>query len=189
MFKSLSLIAGAALMLSLNLGAQGDPQPVSPRPAPPAPAPAQMKDARPTAAPAPDEFLKKVSQSNRAEIELGQLAQARSSNAAVKTFAQMLITDHTKSHAEVAAMAQTKKVTLPLDITQPQTASKLQLERTAAGAAFDRAFAALMVTNHTNAIREFEMAAKSTDPEVKTFAEKTLPTLKHHLAEAQKLTK
>jgi putative membrane protein len=188
MVKSLSLIAGAALMFSLNLGAQGDPQPVSPRPAPPAPAPTQMKDARPAAVPAADEFLKKVSQSNRAEIELGQLALKRSTSTAVKTFAQMLIDDHTKSHAEVASLAQTKKFALPLDLTQAQITSKQQLDATASGAAFDKAFAALMVTNHTNAIRDFEAATKSTDPEVKTFATKTLPTLRHHLEEAKKLS-
>ena len=34
-------------------------------------------------------------------------------------------------------------------------------------------------------IREFEMAAKSTDPAVKDFAQKTLPTLREHLKMAQ----
>ena len=183
MLKSLSFITAAALMLSLNLSA-------GPQDSAMPPATAPVKDPRPAsaqAAPAADEFLKKVSQSNRAEIELGQMALAKSSNAQVKTFAQMLMDDHAKTNAEVTAMAQTKKITLPLDIAAAQKAASLQLERTAAGAAFDRAFATTMVTNHANGVREFEMATKSTDPEVKTFATKTLPTLRHHLAEARKL--
>jgi putative membrane protein len=182
MFKSLSLITAAALMFSLNLSA--GPQDSA---MPPAAAPA--KDTRPAsaqAAPAPDEFLKKVSQANRAEIELGQLALAKSSSTQVKTFAQMLIDDHTKSLADVTAMAQTRKITLPLDIAAPQKATKMQLD-SAAGAAFDRQFATTMVTNHTNAVRDFEAASKGTDAEVKAFATKSLPTLRHHLAESKKL--
>jgi putative membrane protein len=182
MFKSLSMIAAASLMLSLNLTATPQDSAM-----PPATAPA--KNTRPASAqvaPTADEFLKKVSQANRAEIELGRLAQARSSNAQVKTFGQMLIDDHTKSLADVTALAQTRKITMPLDTAGAQQATKMQLER-ASGTAFDRQFATVMVTNHTNAVRDFETAAKGTDAEVKAFATKTLPTLRHHLAESKKL--
>jgi putative membrane protein len=183
MSKSLSLATGAAFLFAVGLAAAPQDS------AMPAAQSAPKKDTRPASAqtaPAADEFLKKVSQSNRAEIELGQLAQTKSSNEQVKTFARMLVDDHTKSHAAAAAIAQTKKVTLPMDLTAAQMAQKQQFD-SLSGAAFDRAYANQMVTNHQNGIRDFEAAAKSTDAEVRAFAEKTLPTLRHHLSEAQKL--
>ena len=53
------------------------------------------------------------------------------------------------------------------------------------GATFDQAYMRAMSDDHVKAVREFEMAAKSTDPDIKAFAEKTLPTLREHLKMAQ----
>jgi putative membrane protein len=44
------------------------------------------------------------------------------------------------------------------------------------------------VSDHKDAVKAFEKAAnEATDPEVKAFASKTLPTLKHHLSMAEAL--
>jgi putative membrane protein len=54
------------------------------------------------------------------------------------------------------------------------------------GAAFDRAYMADMVKDHRTDIAEFEKEANSgSDADVKSFASKTLPTLRHHLEMAQ----
>lgn len=55
------------------------------------------------------------------------------------------------------------------------------------GAAFDRAYMNDMVKDHQTAIRDFQAASKIADADVKSFAEKTLPTLQHHLEEAQRI--
>ena len=55
------------------------------------------------------------------------------------------------------------------------------------GAAFDRAYLEEMVKHHEKDIQEFERASNSTNPQVRAFAEKTLPTLRQHLQMSQQL--
>ncbi|MEJ0090933.1 MAG: DUF4142 domain-containing protein [Limisphaerales bacterium] len=56
------------------------------------------------------------------------------------------------------------------------------------GPQFDRAFISHMITGHEKAISKFETAsANLQDPELKKYANKTLPTLRKHLEMAQEL--
>jgi putative membrane protein len=53
---------------------------------------------------------------------------------------------------------------------------------------FDQAYLSDMVSDHTQAVNEFEMASQSlSDPELKKFAKKILPTLQKHSTMAQEL--
>ncbi|MBB2487656.1 DUF4142 domain-containing protein [Mitsuaria sp. WAJ17] len=56
------------------------------------------------------------------------------------------------------------------------------------GADFDREFMKQMVTDHKTAVADFQRAAASaSDPELKTFAQRTLPGLQEHLQMARSL--
>jgi putative membrane protein len=56
------------------------------------------------------------------------------------------------------------------------------------GAAFDRAYVDDQIRDHDKTIALFEREVKSgKDPELKAFAEKTLPTLKEHRSMVQEL--
>ena len=56
------------------------------------------------------------------------------------------------------------------------------------GADFDRAYAKMMLKDHEKDVSEFEkQSTKGTDPDVKAFASKTLPTLQEHLTMARAL--
>ena len=56
------------------------------------------------------------------------------------------------------------------------------------GKDFDKAYAKAMVDGHKDVIKSFEDEAKDgTDPDIKAFASEQLPTLHHHLDEAQKM--
>jgi putative membrane protein len=133
-------------------------------------------------------FLQNAAQGGKAEIELAQLAETKTTNPQVKSFAQMIVTDHTKANNQVSSLASTKKITLPSDLSATQKAEKSKLEALN-GSAFDKTYAEEMVSDHQHDIKDFEQAAKSSDPEVQTFASNTLPTLRHHLEEAQNLEK
>jgi putative membrane protein len=56
------------------------------------------------------------------------------------------------------------------------------------GDQFDQAYLSDMAGDHIQAVNEFEMASQSlTDPKLKKFADKTLPTLQKHSKMAQEL--
>jgi len=60
--------------------------------------------------------------------------------------------------------------------------------RSLTGDQFDQAYLSAMVSDHIQAVSEFEMASKNLfDPDLKKFATKTLPTLQKHSKMAQEL--
>jgi putative membrane protein len=56
------------------------------------------------------------------------------------------------------------------------------------GKDFDKSYAERAVKDHKMVVKEFQSAAKDAqDPELKAFAEKTLPTLEHHTQMAEQM--
>lgn len=132
-------------------------------------------------------FMQNAAVGGMAEVELGKLAQEKAANDAVKQFGARMVTDHGKANAELQTLAKDKGVTLP---TQVDAKHKAEHERLAklSGAAFDRAYVTAMTQDHVHDVEAFRKAAKSaSDPDVKAFAERTLPTLEEHLAEVKQL--
>lgn len=130
-------------------------------------------------------FITKAAQDGLAEVKLGQLAVQKASNSDVKTFAQQMSDDHSKANDELKQIATSKNVTFPTDVDAKQQAMYDRLSKLS-GAEFDRAFMQDMVTDHRATISEFRRESKSgTDPDVKAWAAKTLPTLERHLQMAE----
>ena len=133
-------------------------------------------------------FMKDAAHAGAAEIEASTLAQSKAKNADVKAFATTMVNDHTKVADELKALAATKNVKLP---DGPSVAQKAEIKLIDAGdndkfdARYTKTFA---VKAHQATIKLFEDASKNAkDPEVKAWAEKTLPGLRHHLEMAQAL--
>lgn len=132
-------------------------------------------------------FMKKAARGGAAEVELGQLAVQKASNAQVKEFGQRMVNDHTKANNELKQVASQKQVDLPQELSAKDKATKARLEKLS-GAQFDRAYMTHMVKDHQADVAEFARESKmAKDPAVKSFAEQTLPTLREHLKEAQKI--
>ncbi len=130
-------------------------------------------------------FATKAAQGGMAEVKLGELAKEHASSSDVKTFGQRMIDDHTKANDELKTVASKKGITLPTDIDAKDQATYDRLSKLN-GAAFDRAYMRDMVSDHRTDISEFKKEASSgTDPDLKEFASKTLPTLESHLQLAQ----
>jgi putative membrane protein len=129
----------------------------------------------------PEDFMKDAAIGGMSEVELGKLASTKGANAEVKKFGQMMVADHTKANAELKALAAKKNVTLP---TEPDSSHKSLLDdmKGKSGADFDADYVDAMVDDHEDDVAAFEKQAQNaTDPDVKAFAAKTLPTLKKHL--------
>ncbi|MEP6670841.1 MAG: DUF4142 domain-containing protein [Chthoniobacter sp.] len=134
-------------------------------------------------------FIKDAYQGGLAEVKMGELGQGKSANAEIKAFAAHIVADHTKANAELKTLANSKKVSVSEDPSL-MAQGKAKLLDVKSGESFDKAYAEAMVSDHKKDIAAFEKEAnEGTDPDVKAFAAKTLPTLKMHLSMAEDLQK
>ena len=130
-------------------------------------------------------FIKNAAEGGMSEVELGQLAQQKATNPAVKDFGAMMVTDHTAANEKLKTVAASKQVTLPDSPSLMQKASKKKLDMMS-GDSFDKSYVKGMIEDHKADIKEFQKeATDGKDPEVKAFAVATLPTLKMHLQKIQ----
>jgi putative membrane protein len=119
------------------------------------------------------------------EVEMGRMGVEKATNPSVKQFAQRMVDDHSKANNELEALARQKGVTLPASYPKDSTESKLSK---ASGAGFDHEYMNAMVTDHQKDVSEFEKEASSgADPDLKSWAGKTLQTLRSHLDQAKSI--
>jgi putative membrane protein len=132
-------------------------------------------------------FAVKAAAGGLAEVELGKLAQEKGSSQEIKKFGAMMVKDHSAANAELAELAKNKHIVLPETIDEKTTKLKDKLN-TKTGQDFDRAYVEAMVADHKEDTAAFVRAIKVVKyPEMTAFAKKTLPVLKMHLAEAEKI--
>jgi putative membrane protein len=125
-------------------------------------------------------FITVVSIGNLQEASAGQLAVQKAKRADVRSFAQMMVKDHGKAEQELMQLVKNKHFDIPAAATggiEPD----LNLKN--AGDNFDMLYVHAMVSGHRNTVETFEnYATTGKDPDVRAFAQRTLPTLKAHLS-------
>lgn len=134
-------------------------------------------------------FAMRAGQANLAEVELGKLALQKSMNDEVKKFAQMMIDDHGKALDELKDIAGNKHITLATDLDAEHTKLSDRLSKLS-GAAFDRSYMQAMVDGHKKVAADVRKESQSgSDPELKAWAAKVLPTVEAHLKQADTINK
>jgi putative membrane protein len=114
------------------------------------------------------------------EVALSRLAVKRAANPAVRQFGEQMAAAHGKTNGELASLAKAKRMTLPTQGTVAQKGTLVWL-RKLSGAAFDRAYMAAMVAEHTRELVLLErVATMAYDPDLKAWGEKTLPSVHEH---------
>ncbi|WP_454622186.1 DUF4142 domain-containing protein [Bradyrhizobium cenepequi] len=141
-------------------------------------------------APTTTDFVKQVAISDMFEIESSKLAEQKG-NVQEKSFAQQMVTDHTKTSTELKQLVSSGKVTAELpNALDSSYQSKLDKLKSASGTDFSSDYDSYQVSAHKDAVSLFERYAKGGDnAELKDWAGKTLPALQHHLDMAQELGK
>jgi len=132
-------------------------------------------------------FVREVRTDNLLEIRLGTLAARRSTNTAVKQFAQRMVSDHTKMGNDWTSLASPLRLgtTSALDATQQQLLSRLT---SLPAGDFDREYMTTAVQDHQNNIATFQRLGPSAQsPEVRQLAANGLPILEQHLTMAQQV--
>jgi putative membrane protein len=126
-------------------------------------------------------FASKAAAGGQAEVELAVMARQKASTDAVKQLADKIETDHKQANTELMSIVSAKGWKTSATPSGEHMALKSRLEKLD-GAAFDRGYLDAMQKDHEKDIKAFQKQATSgTDPELKAFAEKTLPHLKAHL--------
>jgi putative membrane protein len=137
--------------------------------------------------PADRAFVAKAAQGGLMEVAAGKLAAQRGLDPAVKEFGQKMVTDHTAANDQLKSLAGSKQLLLPDTLSADEDAALGKLEGLN-GTDFDQAYSQMMVKDHVEDISEFEKEVKKgQDAEIKSFAQNTLPTLRHHLMLANRL--
>ena len=130
------------------------------------------------------DFADKVTVATKFEIDTSELALKYAKTAEVKAFAQQMIDDHTKAGKEFKAALKQANIEPPmnmLDATHTAKYAKLRVFTTEKS--FEPAYVTVQLKAHEEAVATFkDYAQNGGTPALKTFAEKTLPTLEHHLA-------
>ncbi|EYB67575.1 hypothetical protein DEIPH_ctg035orf0016 [Deinococcus phoenicis] len=132
-------------------------------------------------------FMEVMTMSNLAEIQTSRLALNRSSSAAVRAFAQEMITAHTRAQAELNNLAAMKGVRLT---DKPGADQRLQYNKlsTLSGSAFDAMYKKVQVSGHSmtlNLIQTYRSMGK--DAQTLAYAAKTQPVVAAHLEHAKML--
>jgi putative membrane protein len=132
------------------------------------------------------EFATEAAQGGLKEVQLGELAQQQAESDAVKEFGQRMVEDHGKANDQLKQIAQQKGIELPQEL--PADAQQLRDElQQKSGEEFDRAYMDDMVKDHEEDVEKFRQYTENgQDPDLKSFAEETLPVLEEHLQLARK---
>lgn len=135
-------------------------------------------------------MMRQMAYANIAEIEAGKLAQSKSKNEQVRTFAQQMIDDHTKAQGELQQLADSKGVKLP---TEPDSKHKAAIKKlgSLSGAAFDKSYMKQGGINDHKQTHDLlqRVQNKASDAELKALAQKMTPTVEQHLKMAQETSK
>ncbi len=134
-------------------------------------------------------FVSKAAAGGMAEVELGKIATQNAGSPRVKAFGQRMVTDHSQANQELQEIAQQQGIQVPTQL-EPKDQALADRLRGLKGQAFDTAYMRDMVQDHRQDIADFQKEARiGEDPNVKSFAQKTLPILQQHLTMAQNAAK
>lgn len=133
-------------------------------------------------------FIEKATANNQTKLKMATIGANQAVTPEVKSYAAMLVSDHTKSGHALTKLAVSKHLELSEEVDAAH-AKDLQTLKDTDAATFDSKFLAQMVNDHKACIVTFEKVSKeAADPEVKAFATETLPTLQAHLKKGIELS-
>ena len=139
-----------------------------------------------SANPVDNDFAMKAAKDGNTEVALGKIAQEKGATTATRDFGLKMAADHSTAGNELKAAASSDNVMIP-ESSMVADESMIKKVSTLEGAAFDKAYAKMMVQDHEKAVALFKKESVSGSGDLKAFAGRTLPTLEMHLKMAQEL--
>lgn len=130
-------------------------------------------------------FISSTAEANLAEIDIAKMVGQKSTDPAVKDFANRMVTDHTQASQKLASVAEMDGIKLPSEASMTQRNEKSELEKLS-GTQLDDAYVRNELQGHKETISAFENEIEhGHNQEAKNYAEQTLPTLQDHIRVAE----
>ena len=115
------------------------------------------------------------------------MAHEQSQNSAVRDYGKALVKDHNDALQKLVDLMKKNGIPQPKGLPEERSEAVKKMQGLS-GAAFDREFVNLMVTDHQKAVDTFRhVAATAQNADVRDYAKSVLPTLEKHLKDAQDL--
>jgi putative membrane protein len=134
-------------------------------------------------------FMTQVSIGNKAEIMAGQLAATKGTNAGVKAFGQMMVSEHGQAQSDLQALASSLGRTLGDTVDAEHQALMTRLN-SLTGRAFDTAYINSQVRDHQKTLTIFQAEVSSgNNNKVQNYANTYLPHIQMHLQMADSLSR
>ena len=127
-------------------------------------------------------FVRMAASANLMEIRLGQLAQTKAGNPAVKQFGQRMVTDHNQMQQQLRSTAASmgQNFTPTMNSQHEQEVTRLQALN---AQEFDRAYMTSMIRAHQQDVTEFQTRSRSAgSSQIRSLATSSLPMLQQHLS-------
>lgn len=124
-------------------------------------------------------FLEKAAVAGNMEVEMGKLAESKSTNPRVKKFAAKMVKDHTKANINLQQLADKKKIKIPTAIPAADQSHLNEIAKLP-GAEFDKHYVSMVVKDHVKTLDLFKSATTYGDIDVRRFAAKTLRMIEGH---------
>ena len=140
------------------------------------------------ALPTPD-YLTAAGQSDQFEVQEGQLAQSMGKSPGVKNFGKMMVTEHTKTTANLMAAVKASGMSPPPPppLRADQQAMIDQLKQTS-GDEFDRTYISQQLSSHQEALSvQSGYANGGSEPKIKATAKQTVPIVQSHIRQLQSM--
>lgn len=152
---------------------------VAQTPPPPPPAEARTQG---------DPYVKAAGQSDLYEINSSQVAMQKSSNPAIRRYAEMLVKHHQKTTAATIAAARKAGLTPQPPSLDPGAAASIAELQSAAPGDFDRLYIGQQIPAHQAALDLHKgYGADGDKPPLRASARKAVPIVQQHLTMAQTL--
>jgi len=132
-------------------------------------------------------FLTTAVQGDQMEVDLGNLAQQRSSNPQVQQFAQRMVQDHSQANDQLRSILAKNGAAVPenADSKGQKEVDKL---KSLSGKPFDKEYMDMMLQDHKKDLKEFDRASHNVENlDLRAFAAKNASVIQGHLDMAENI--
>jgi putative membrane protein len=143
---------------------------------------------QPTLSPLDQQFIVDAARGGLIEVSLGQLAAQKGTTDAIQKYGQQMAQEHTKANNQLIQLAKQKGITPPTDLGKYEVVRSHIAQLS--GADFDRAYANEGgINGHLESLAVYNRQAElGQDPDLRRFADQTLPIIRRHFEQAQTLS-